>query len=160
SYRYMGCYINAFYNSYFISSYMEPTLCFRLCETPIIYIQASICRCSGGGLMDYNRQRDKFCRIACPKPGDRRFKSNNTCGGLGTYSVYVEEHFYTQHAELFNYQIQFASCQLWNSSSYYDTFQVKIDESSVKSSLNRLERCAVACLDQNTTTKSIGRRNI
>ncbi|CAF4156401.1 unnamed protein product [Rotaria sp. Silwood2] len=155
SYRYMGCYINAFYNSYFISSYMEPTLCFRLCETPIIYIQASICRCSGGGLMDYNRQRDKFCRIACPKPGDRRFKSNNTCGGLGTYSVYVEEHFYTQHAELFNYQIQFASCQLWNSSSYYDTFQVKIDESSVKSSLNRLERCAVACLDQNTTTKSI-----
>ncbi|CAF3849238.1 unnamed protein product, partial [Rotaria sp. Silwood1] len=160
SYRYVGCYTQVFYDSYFISSYMEPKLCFSLCQTPIIYIQHRICRCSGSGLMDYNRQRDKFCNIQCPKPGNRQDKTTNTCGGIKTYSVYVEEQFYTRHAYLLNYQIQFASCELWNSSNYYNTFQVQIDGSSVRSSLNKLERCAAACLDQNATTKSIGRRNI
>ncbi|CAF3685928.1 unnamed protein product, partial [Rotaria sp. Silwood1] len=134
---------------------MEPTLCFSLCQTPIIYIQASICRCSGGGLMDYNRGSDRYCSIPCPKPGNRQVQTINTCGGSEGYSAYVEEHFYTKHAYLFKYQIHFASCQLWKSSGYYDTFQVQIDGSSDKTSLNKMEQCAAACFDQNTTTKSI-----
>ncbi|CAF3506525.1 unnamed protein product [Rotaria sp. Silwood1] len=155
SYHYVGCYTQVFYNSYFISSYMEPTLCFLLCETPIIYIQDNICRCSGSGLMDHNRQRDEYCTLSCQKPGDLHVRTDNTCGGRGTYSAYAEENFYTQHAHLFNYRIQFVSCELWNTSRNYDTFQVEIDQSSVKSPLNKLERCAAACLDQNATTKSI-----
>ncbi|CAF3464823.1 unnamed protein product [Rotaria sp. Silwood1] len=155
SYHYVGCYKQVFYNNYFISSYMEPTLCFLLCDTPIIYIQDRFCRCSGGGLMDYNRQIDELCRIPCRKPGNRQVKTVQTCGGTQTYSVYAEEKFYTQHAHLFNFRIQFKSCELWNTSRNYDALQIKIDKSSVKSPLNKLERCAAACLDQNTTTKSI-----
>ncbi|CAF5132550.1 unnamed protein product, partial [Rotaria sp. Silwood1] len=134
---------------------MEPTLCFLLCETPIIYIQGSICRCSGGGLMDHNRQSDRHCNKPCIKPGDRTVRIVNTCGGAQTYSAYAEEKFYTQHAHLFNFRIQFTSCELWNTSDYNDTVEVKIDKASVKTPLNRLERCAATCLDQNTTTKSI-----
>ncbi|CAF3311986.1 unnamed protein product [Rotaria sp. Silwood2] len=134
---------------------MEPTLCFHLCETPTIYIQDKICRCSGGGLMDHSRQRDKFCTILCPAPGNRQAQTDYTCGGKETYSAYAEDQFYTRHAHLFEYRIQFTSCQLWNTSGYYDTLQVKIDESSVKSSLTKLERCAGACFDKNATTKSI-----
>ncbi|CAF1051081.1 unnamed protein product [Rotaria sp. Silwood1] len=134
---------------------MEPTLCFHLCETPIIYIQGSICRCSGGGLMDHSRQRDNFCTTLCPAPGNRQIKTTNTCGGQETYSAYAEYQFYIRHAHLFDYRIQFTSCQFWNTSGYYDTLQVKIHESSVKSSLTKLERCAGACFDRNATTKSI-----
>jgi hypothetical protein len=50
SYYYAGCYTQVFHDSFFTSSFMEPTLCFRLCDTPIVYLQATICRCSGGGL--------------------------------------------------------------------------------------------------------------
>ncbi len=134
--RYVGCYRNVFYNSYFISSSMEPELCFLLCETPIIYIKDKICRCSGGGLMVDNRAK---------------------CDGKETYSAYADDKFYTEHAHLFNYQIQFTSCELWNTSGFYDTLQVKIDKSSVKSPLSQLEQCAATCLDRNATTKSIGK---
>ena len=160
SYRYAGCYAQVFHDSFFTSSYMEPTLCFRLCNTPIIYLQKTICRCSGGGLMAHNRQNDKICAIPCTKPADRQFKTANTCGGLRTYSAYVEDQFYTRHGHLFSYQIQFLSCELWPISNVYDTFQVKFDDPSVKSSLTKMERCAAACLDQNLTTKSIGRVNM
>jgi hypothetical protein len=157
SYRYVGCYQQAFDESYFESSYMEPVLCFRLCETPIIYIQRSICRCSWSGLMDYRRQRDTYCPTPCPKSGYRQVKTNNSCGGEETYSAYAENHFYTKHAHLFAYRIRFRSCEYWNISGYYDTLQVKIDESFGKLALNKLERCAAACLDQNKTTRSIGK---
>jgi hypothetical protein len=118
---------------------MEPKLCFLLCQTPIIYIKKEICRCSGGGLMTHNREK---------------------CENQETYSAYAEDKFYTEHAHLFNYQIQFTSCELWNTSGFYDTLQVKIDKSSVKSPLNQLEQCAATCLDRNATTKSIGKGNI
>ncbi|CAM4914645.1 unnamed protein product [Rotaria socialis] len=155
SYRYVGCYQHVFYDSAFTSSYMEPTLCFRLCETPMIYLQNNLCRCAGSGLMDYNRQRDSSCSIPCKAVVDGHVKTN-MCGGRDAYSVYAEEQFYTRHAHLLKYQIKFASCQFWNTSGYYDTVQVEIDESSTNSSLSKLERCAAACLDRNTTTKSIG----
>ena len=157
SYRYIGCYQQVFYDSYFESSYMEPTLCFRLCETPIIYIQRSICRCSWSGLMHYSRQRDSYCSIPCPKSGNRDVETKNSCGGSETYSAYAEDHFYSKHAHLLDYRIQFRSCEFWNVSGYYNTFPVKIDESSEKLALNKLERCAAACLDRNKTTQSIGR---
>ena len=157
SYRYVGCYQHAFYDSLFISSYMEPTLCFRLCETPMIYLQGKICRCAGSGLMDSNRQRNSFCSVPCGSVVNGQNK-NDTCGNVEFHSVYAEEQFYTRHAHLLKYQIQFASCQLWKTSGYYDTVQVQIDESTAKSSLSKLERCAAACLDRNTTTKSIGMR--
>ncbi|CAF0946670.1 unnamed protein product [Rotaria sordida] len=135
---------------------MEPTLCFLLCETPIIYIQNTICRCSGSGLTDHNQQRDELCSISCRKPGDTRIKTINTCGGRETYSVYAEEKFYIQHAHLFNFRIQFTSCELWNNTGYYNVSQVEIDRLSVnKTPLNKLERCTATCLDQNITTKSI-----
>ena len=67
SYHYVGCYTQVFHDSYFTSSFMEPTLCFRLCDTPIIYLQKTICRCSGGGLMHYNRQNDRLCSISMYK---------------------------------------------------------------------------------------------
>ncbi len=136
SYRSIGCYRHVFYNSYFISSSMEPNLCFLLCETPIIYIKNKICRCSSGGLTANNREK---------------------CENEETYSAYVADKFYAEHAHLFHYQIQFTSCQLWNTSGFYDTLQVKIDKSSVKSPLNQLEQCAATCLDQNATTNSIGK---
>ncbi|CAF1222466.1 unnamed protein product [Rotaria magnacalcarata] len=155
AYRYVGCYQQVFYDSYFISSYMEPNLCFRLCETPIIFIQDTVCRCSGGGIMHYDRNADDDCSIQCRKPGDSRVKTTAKCGGERTYSAYAEENFYTRHAHLLDYRIQYSSCQFWNRSDYYDTFQVKTDASSVKSPLNRLERCAATCLDRNSTTTSI-----
>ncbi|CAM4762601.1 unnamed protein product [Rotaria magnacalcarata] len=134
---------------------MEPTLCFRLCETPMIYLQKTLCRCAGSGLMDYNRQRDSSCSIPCKAVVGGQGKPS-MCGGKEAYAVYAEEQFYTRHAHLLNYQIKFASCQFWNTSDYYDTVQVQIDESSTNSSLNKLERCAAACLDRNATTKSVG----
>jgi hypothetical protein len=136
---------------------MEPTLCFRLCDTPIIYLQQSICRCAGGGLMHYNRQNDALCTILCTKPVDRSVQTQNTCGGSLTYSAYVHEHFYSQHGHLFDYQIYFSSCELWKNTDVYDTNEVQLDDLSTHSSLNRLEKCAATCLDQNATTKSIGR---
>ncbi|CAF4155070.1 unnamed protein product, partial [Adineta steineri] len=154
SYHYIGCYQEAFYDSYFESSYMEPTLCFSLCETPIIYIQSSICRCSWSGLMDYSRRGDKHCSIRCPKPGYRKVITNNTCGGSESYSAYAENQFYTKHAHLLDYRIQLRSCEFWNSSTDVNIFQVKIDISE-KLALNTLERCAAACIDQNMTTKAI-----
>ncbi len=157
SYHYVGCYTQVFHDSYFTSSFMEPTLCFRLCDTPIIYLQKSICRCSGGGLMHYNRQIDKLCLIPCTQPVDRLVKSVNTCGGALTYSAYVQEKFYSYHGHLFDYQIQFASCELWKTKDAYEIYEVQFDQTIVQSSLNRLEQCAAACLDQNATTKSIGK---
>lgn len=115
---------------------MKPDLCFVLCATPIVYIKDEICPCSVGGLMVHNQEK---------------------CVEDETYSAYVEQNLYTEHGHLFNYQIHFTSCELWNSSGFYDTLQVKINKSSVKSSLNQLEQCAVACLDRNATTKSIGK---
>jgi len=157
SYHYAGCFTQVFHESFFTSSFMEPTLCFRLCDTPIIYLQKTICRCSGGGLMHHNRQKDKYCNIPCTKPADRQVKTANTCGGQRTYSAYVEEQFYIRHGHLFNYQIYFFSCELWKSTDIYETFKVKLDDIVIKSSLNKMERCAAACLDRNTTTKSIGK---
>lgn len=156
TYHYVGCYTQVFHDSFFTSSFMEPTLCFRLCDTPIIYLQKTVCRCSGGGLMHYNRQSDKLCQQPCTKPVDRDVKSANTCGGQSTYSVYVQEKFFTLHGHLFQYRIEFASCELWKTTALYETYEVQFDTVITRSSLNRLERCAAACLDQNATTKSIG----
>ena len=87
-----GCYTQVFHDSYYTSSFMEPTLCFRLCDTPIIYLQKTVCRCSGGGLMHYNRQNDShFVATPCTKPVDRSVQSVNTCGGTSTYSAYVQK---------------------------------------------------------------------
>ncbi|CAF3471105.1 unnamed protein product [Rotaria socialis] len=155
AYRYMGCYQQVLYDSYFTSSYMEPNLCFRLCETPIVFIQGTMCRCSGSGIMHYDRHEDRDCPIQCRKPGDYRVKTDAKCGGAQTYSAYAEEDFYTRHAYLLEYRIQYESCQFWNRSDYYDTFQVKTDGLSTKSPLTRLERCAATCLDRNSTTISI-----
>ncbi len=157
SYHYVGCYTQVFHDSYFASSFMEPTLCFRLCDTPIVYLQKTICRCSGGGLMHYNRQNNELCTIPCTKPVDRSVQSMNTCGGSLTYSAYVQDKFYSLHGHLFDYRIQFASCELWKNADIYETYEVKFDAVIVKSSLNKLEKCAAACLDQNATTKSIGK---
>ncbi|CAF0718155.1 unnamed protein product [Adineta steineri] len=156
SYRYAGCYTHVFFNTYFTSSFMEPTLCFRLCDTPIIYLQKTICRCSGGGLMHYDEQPKESCSTPCTKPVDRSIISTNTCGGSGTYSVYVQNAFYSLHGHLFTYKIQFSACELWKNSDVYETYSVKLSGISVKSSLSKLEKCAAACLDQNATTKSIG----
>ncbi|CAF2059180.1 unnamed protein product [Rotaria magnacalcarata] len=156
AYRYVGCYQQVFYDSYFTSSYMEPNLCFRLCETPLIFIQDTVCRCSGSGLMHYDRHRDRYCSTPCRQPGNPQVKTTEKCGGTEMYSLYAEENFYTRHAHLLDYRIQYSSCQFWNRSDYYDTFKVNIDGSSTKSPLNRLETCAAACLDQNSTTTSIG----
>ncbi|CAF3791152.1 unnamed protein product [Rotaria sordida] len=134
---------------------MEPTLCFILCETPIVYLQGTICRCSGVGLTDHNRVSDKLCQTSCKRSNNNRVLTINTCGGRETYSVYAEENYYIQYAHLFNFQIQFKSCELWNTAGYYDTLQVKINESYVETQLTKLERCAATCLDQNATTKSI-----
>ncbi|CAF3907806.1 unnamed protein product [Rotaria magnacalcarata] len=157
AYRYVGCYQQVFYDSYFTSSYMEPNLCFRLCETPLIFIQDTVCRCSGSGLMHYDRHRDRYCSTPCRQPGNPQVKTTEKCGGTEMYSLYAEENFYTRHAHLLDYRIQYSSCQFWNRSDYYDTFKVNIDGSSTKSPLNRLETCAAACLDQNSTTTSIGK---
>ncbi len=157
TYHYVGCYTKVFYDSFFTSSFMEPTLCFRLCDTPIIYLQKTVCRCSGGGIMHYNKQDDKYCTISCTKPADRQGQIDSKCGGSKTYSVYAEEQFYIRHGHLFNYQIQFLSCELWVKHDVYDTFSIRLDNIIIKSSLNKMDQCAAACLDQNTTTKSIGR---
>lgn len=154
SYQYVGCYTQVFYESFFTSSIMEPTFCFRLCDTPIIYLQKTICRCSGGGLMHHNRKDDQQCSIQCSKPADRLVNTSNTCGGPLTYSAYVENNFYIRHGHLFNYQINFFACELWNKDDVYETFQVS---TAVQSSLNKLERCAAACLDNNTNIKSLGK---
>jgi hypothetical protein len=121
SYQIVGCYKHVFYNSYFKSPGMKPELCFLLCETPIIYIKDDVCRCSGSGLMANNKAK---------------------CGGKEIYSAYVENEFYREHAHLFNYQVLFTSCELWNKSSFYDTLQVNIEKSSDKSPLSQLEQCA------------------
>ncbi len=158
SYHYVGCYTQVFYESFFSSSFMEPTLCFRLCDTPIIYLQKTICRCSGGGLMHHNKQADKYCTIPCTKPADRQVKTANTCGGQLTYSAYVENDFYIQHGHLFNYQIYFFACELWKTNDVYETIKVNLDSIVATSSLNKMERCTAACLDKNMTTKSIGKK--
>jgi len=157
SYHYAGCYTQVFRDSFFTSSFMEPTLCFRLCDTPMIYLQKTICRCSGGGLMNYNRQLDSYCSVPCTKPANRQVKTMNTCGGEKTYSVYVEKDFYVRHGHLFNYQIYFSSCELWTSSDVYETYSIKLNEIISRSSLNKMELCAAGCLDYNMTTKSIGK---
>ncbi|CAF1131269.1 unnamed protein product [Rotaria sordida] len=134
---------------------MEPTLCFRLCDTPIIYLQSTVCRCSGGGLMHYKRQIDELCKLPCTKPVDRSIKSSNTCGGSLTYSAYVQDKFFIKHGHLFDYQIHFSSCELWTNPDVYDTSEIQLSNIIERSSLNKLEQCAAACLDQNATTKSI-----
>lgn len=157
SYHYAGCFTQVFYESLFTSSLMEPTLCFRLCNTPIIYLQKTICRCSGGGLMHHNKQKDASCTIQCSKPADRQVNTANTCGGSRTYSAYVEEDFYIRHGHLFNYQINFLACEQWKTEGIYNTVQVNTEDTSTKLALNRMERCAAECLDNNVTTKSIGK---
>ena len=157
SYQYAGCYTQVFHDSYFTSSFMEPTLCFRLCGTPVIYLQRTICRCSGGGLLHYNRQNNTYCNIPCTKPVDRSAETANTCGGALTYSAYVLNEFYISHGHLFDYQIQFASCELWQESDIYQTYEIRMSDIKIRSSLNRLEKCAAGCLDHNATAKSIGR---
>lgn len=107
--------------------------------------------------MHHNRQSDKLCSTACTKPVDRVVTTANTCGGQQTYSAYVEEKFYTLHGHLFDYRIQFTSCELWKSTAAYETYEVELDQKVKRSSLNRLELCAATCLDQNATTKSIGK---
>ena len=156
SYQYVGCYTQVFHDSFFRSSLMEPILCFRLCDTPIIYLKGTVCRCSGGGLMHHNRQDNSHCWISCPKIAARQGQKVDTCGGSGTYSAYVEQAFYGRHGHLFNYQIEFFSCESWTERKVYDTEIVDFSELMIISSVNRLERCAAACLDRNTTTKAIG----
>ncbi|CAF2818827.1 unnamed protein product [Rotaria sp. Silwood2] len=156
SYHYVGCYTQIFHDSYFTSSFMEPTLCFRLCDTPVIYLQSSVCRCSGGGLMHYKRQNDELCKTSCTKPVDRAIKTVNTCGGALTYSAYVQNKYFIQHGHLFDYQIHFASCESWLNSDVYEKSEVQLNNNIGRSSLNKLEKCAAACLDTNATTKSIG----
>jgi hypothetical protein len=107
--------------------------------------------------MHHNRQNNSYCTIPCTKPADRQVKTANTCGGARTYSAYIEEQFYTRHGHLFNYQIQFKSCELWNDSSIYDKYSIKLGENTIESSLNKIEQCAATCLDQNATTKLIGK---
>ena len=158
TYRYAGCYTQVFYDSYFTSSFMEPTLCFRLCDTPIIYLQKSICRCSGAGLSHSGRQIDKLCPTPCTKPVDRTVQTANTCGGTSTYSAYVQEKFYSHHGHLFSYGIEFKACELWNNENVYETHEVKFNENIERSSLNKLERCTASCLDSNATVRSIGIR--
>ncbi|UJR31253.1 hypothetical protein I4U23_018755 [Adineta vaga] len=155
SYRNAGCFTQVFHDSYFTSSFMEPTLCFRLCDTPIIYLQKTVCRCSGGGLTDQNRQIAKACTYPCTQPVDRSVKTSNKCGGPSAYSAYVQEKFYSTHGHLFDYQIKFSSCETWRKSDVYDTSEIILSSITVRSSLNKLEQCAAACLDQNATTKSI-----
>ncbi|CAF4993942.1 unnamed protein product [Rotaria sp. Silwood1] len=138
-----------------MSSYMEPNLCFILCETPIVYLQDNICRCSVVGLTDHDRVSDKLCQTSCKTSDNEPFLIMNTCEGRETYSVYAEEKYYIQYAHLSNFRIQFKSCQLWNTSVYDDTLQVKINELYVETQLTKLERCAATCLDQNARTKSI-----
>ena len=157
SYIYAGCYTHAFHDTFFTSSFMEPTLCFRLCETPIMYLQGTVCRCSGAGVMHAGRQNDSLCNIPCTKPVDRGVNTANTCGGTLAYSVYVKEHFYSLYGHLINYQINFASCELWNDSTVVEAYSVRYDKIVNHSSLNRLERCAAACLDQDSSTISIGK---
>ncbi|CAF4712024.1 unnamed protein product [Rotaria sp. Silwood1] len=142
-----------------MSSYMEPNLCFILCETPIVYLQDNICRCSVVGLTDHDRVSDKLCQTSCKTSDNEPFLIMNTCEGRETYSVYAEEKYYIQYAHLSNFRIQFKSCQLWNTSVYDDTLQVKINELYVETQLTKLERCAATCLNQNATTKSIGVKN-
>ena len=157
SYQYAGCFTQVFYDSLFTSSYMEPALCFRLCDTPIIYLQKTICRCAGGGLMHHGREEDKFCNIPCAKPVNGGGETSNTCGGHRTYSAYAENEFYIRHGNLFTYQINFLACELWSMLSVYQTNTIDLNSLSIKSSsLNKMERCAAGCLDQNSTTKSIG----
>jgi hypothetical protein len=83
--------------------------------------------------------------------------TKNTCGGSLTYSAYVQEKFYSVHGHLFDYKILFSSCELWKTPDIYETYEAKFDNIVTKSSLNKLEKCAAACLDQNATTKSIGK---
>ncbi|CAF0983844.1 unnamed protein product [Adineta steineri] len=151
SYHSVGCFTQVFYDSFFTSSLMEPKLCFRLCDTPIIYLQKTVCRCSGGGLM-HNKQNDTQCRIKCAK-------SAQFCGGSTTYSAYAEHGFYTRHGHLLDYQIQYSSCEKWSENYTHNSFSVQLDNTIHKSSLNKLERCAAACLDQDTTTKALAFNN-
>jgi hypothetical protein len=157
SYHYVGCYSQVFFDSYYSSSFMEPTLCFRLCDTPVIYLQKTVCRCSGAGLMHWARQNNSQCNIPCAKPVDRAVDAGNTCGSTTFYSAYAQAHFYSRHGHLFDYRISFRSCELWNTPDAYQTSVAKFDNEITHSSLNRLEKCAAACLDQNSTTKSIGK---
>lgn len=154
SYKYFGCYSRVFLNDYYWSSYMEPTLCFRLCDTPLIYIRKQVCRCSGPGLTHTSRRDHNDCQISCPSPVDRSVTGRHTCGGESAYSVYVQNDFYIRHGHLFQYDIKFTSCELWKSPL---TDVVKVEYNlTIRSSLNRLERCAAVCLDQNATTISVG----
>ena len=156
TYNYVGCYTQVFYDTFFHSSYMEPKLCFRLCDTPIIYLQKTICRCSGSGFMHHNRQNNDQCFIPCPKASGAKHPSNDSCGGSRTYSVYSEVDFYSRHGHLFNFQIRFSSCESWAKQDIYDTIVINLNQLPIISSLNKLEQCAAVCLDQNITTKSIG----
>ena len=160
SYRYAGCFTQVFMDTYFTSSFMEPTLCFRLCDTPVIYLQKTICRCSGGGLMHYNRQNDGLCASPCPQPVDRSVQSTHTCGGSMTYSAYIQDKFYSLHGHLFDYQIEFSSCVSWKTNGVYESYEVNFEIIVPTSSLNRLEKCAAACLNQNATTKSNCKNNL
>ncbi|CAF1551354.1 unnamed protein product [Adineta ricciae] len=111
---------------------MEPTLCFSLCQTPIIYIRNFICRCAWAGLMDHNRQNDDDCKLPCRKLGNRRLKTNNSCGGYKAYSAYIKNHFYIKYIHLFNYQIQLKSCESEENYMNFNIFQVEIDGLSIK----------------------------
>ena len=106
--------------------------------------------------MDKSRLIDKMCSWPCTKPVDRAVNTFNTCGGPSAYSVYVQEKFYSLHGHLFNYRIDFSTCELWKSSDVYDTQAIRLTGITVRSSLNKLEQCAAACLDNNATTRSIG----
>lgn len=159
SYRYAGCFTQVFYDSLFTSSYMEPTLCFRLCDTPIVYLQKTICRCSGAGLMHHDRQEDKFCSYRCSTVANRRGETNNTCGGQQTYSAYIQHEYFLRHRHLFNHQIDFFACELWNKTNIYDTIEIDFDDiTTTDMLLHKMEQCAAACLDRNVTTKSIGKK--
>ena len=135
---------------------MEPTLCFRMCDTPIIYLQKTVCRCSGAGLLHSGRQSDSVCVIPCAKPVERKEKRVNTCGGSLTYSAYIQDNFYETHGHLFDYQIQYRSCEARANDSNHEAIIVPTNKNLARSSLNRLERCAASCLDQNSTVRLIG----
>ncbi|CAF1216284.1 unnamed protein product [Didymodactylos carnosus] len=47
---YGGCFTQVSKDTYFQSSLMTPELCFQLCDTPLVYLQNTVCRCRGAAL--------------------------------------------------------------------------------------------------------------
>ncbi|CAF1346534.1 unnamed protein product, partial [Didymodactylos carnosus] len=113
----------------------------------------------GPSIMHNGRQSQKLCKYPCPgllRDDSSSVKysgrmNNITCGGVETYSVYIEQSYHLKHGHLLHYQIEFSSCQKWQTIGGYEMSIIDIPKSG--SDLNTVERCAALCLDQNATTK-------